>query len=390
MKKQDTNPRRERQLRFAEAGILFVFILGIAIFIGVGMRGDEETVEAVAETHPTAVAVPTVAEAEPVADSEPAIEAADSATVAAAASAPSPEPVVVTYPMAESAYFAGDYAAASDLFTAYVESRPENAWGHYMLGLSCWKSGDAVTADAAFAAALDLRPDHFKSLVNGARVLLDLDRDEEAAVRIASALELEPTSGEALRVQARLFHRQGRLDEAVATYETILHANLDDAWALNNLGLLLIEQGDYDSALAPLARAASLRDAACIRNNLGAALERTGHYTAAAAAYERALELEAGYAKAEVSLERVSGLVEDPARDAVDLEALAAGFGVATEEPLPVATVTEEFALAATAVAESDELTSEESEEFAVPETTDETGPEPPEQEMDGEGNRRR
>jgi len=362
MKKQDLTPRRERQLRFAEAGILFVFILGIAVFIGVRFGGDEE--------NPT-VATVTAPEIEVVAPT--ASEIADTVAVVAVTPEPEPEsePVVVTYDMAESAYFAGDYTEATDLFIAYVETRPANAWGHYMLGLSAWKSGDANTADAAFAAALDHRPDHFKSLVNGARVLLDLDRDDEAADHIAAALELDPASAEARRVQARIFHRQGNTDEAVAAYETILRDDRDDAWALNNLGLLLIEQERFDEALAPLARAASLRDAACIRNNLGIALERTGHYLAAAAAYEGVLELDAAHAKADASLGRVGGLAEDPARDTLDLQALAAGYRVDTGDPLLAAATATELDLASATVAERTD------EEIVAEAITDPESPDP-------------
>ena len=37
--------------------------------------------------------------------------------------------------------------------TDRVESRPENAWGHYMLGLAAWRSGDLTGAERAFAFA---------------------------------------------------------------------------------------------------------------------------------------------------------------------------------------------------------------------------------------------
>ncbi|MCP4574598.1 MAG: tetratricopeptide repeat protein [bacterium] len=378
MKKQELTTRQERKLRFAEAGILFVFILGIAIFLGVRFGNNAE------EPAVAAVESPVVVD-EPVARIvEPAVtESADTVAVAEVTPEPAPEPVVVTYDMAEEAYFNGEYDEATDLFAAYVETRPANAWGHYMLGLSAWKSGDAVTADAAFAAALDQKPDHFKSLVNGARVLLELERDTEAATHIATALELDPASAEARRVQARILHRQGKTDDAVAAYETILRGDLDDAWALNNLGLLLIEQERFDEALAPLARAASLRDAACIRNNLGVALERTGHYLAAAAAYEGVLELDTDHAKADASLARVSGLVEDPARDSIDLQILAADYRVADEDPLLAAALATEMDLAAATVVDQADAALAEAEIAAQ-----ETGPEPPVQKDDGEGNR--
>ena len=46
------------------------------------------------------------------------------------------------------------------MFEAYSESEPDNAWGHYMLGLSAWKTGDHTRALEAFDAALRLDPTH--------------------------------------------------------------------------------------------------------------------------------------------------------------------------------------------------------------------------------------
>ena len=51
---------------------------------------------------------------------------------------PLPEPV--TYAAAESVYHEGDYVEAVRYFEAYVEHRPDNPWGRYMLGLSAWKA----------------------------------------------------------------------------------------------------------------------------------------------------------------------------------------------------------------------------------------------------------
>ena len=319
MKNQDLTPQDERRMRFAEAGILFALILGIAIFLGVKMGGDNETV-----TEPVAVlAIEPAPEAtvEPVVVEAPVVETIEPA--------PAPEPIVVTYAMAEQAYFAKEYEDAVDLFASYVAGHPDNGWGHYMLGLSAWKAGDPEAADIALARAVELNPTHVKSLVNHGRVLLELDRAAEAETRLAAALDLDPANADARRVMGRVLQAQARVDEAIAGYEETLRLDGDDVWALNNLGLLLIQQERFADALAPLAKAASLdTDLACVRNNLGVALERTGHYAAAAEAYAAAVEIDAAYAKAAASGERVAGLTEVPGTEPVDLAALAAAYGV--------------------------------------------------------------
>jgi Flp pilus assembly protein TadD len=92
---------------------------------------------------------------------------------------------------------------------------------------------------------------------------------------------------------------------------------------MNNLGLLLLEQGHDDAALSPLARAVELRqDVPAFHNNLGMALEHTGRFRAAAAAYRDALEADPGYAKARQNLTRVEAVKTGP-EGPFDLEATA-------------------------------------------------------------------
>jgi len=180
-----------------------------------------------------------------------------------------------------------------------------------MHGLSQWKAGAAEEAEISLRAALDIAPDHTKSLVNLARVLLTQGRAEDALPVVAAA--------------ASLMH------EAIDAYHEALAVDIDDAWSLNNLGLLLIETDRCDEAVAPLARAVTLAaDNAIFQNNLGMALERTGHSGQAAEAYTAALAADANYAKAGVSLARVEE-VADAQTDAapLDLIAVAATFTVA-------------------------------------------------------------
>ena len=333
MTKQPNTPQQERKLRFMEAGILFTVILGLIVVVGVrlGSHG-QPTPEPVAvlaiEPEPAPAAV--VAEPEPIVVSEPEPVVA-------------PAPVVVTYAMAEQAYLDRDYAGAARLFDRYTSEHPQNAWGFYMLGLASWKAGDAALADESLAQALVLAPDHVKSMINRGRVLMDLGRLDEAEASLAQAIDREPANADARRVMSRIRHAQGRADEAIAGYRAVLELDADDTWALNNLGLVLIEQDRCADALPPLAKAAGLAPGtACIENNLGVALERTGHYGAAAEAYARALDADAAYGKAETSRARVIALVESPDTEPVDLVALAASF----DQPLAVAAVPDSTAVA--------------------------------------------
>lgn len=347
MKKEATNTRSDRQMKFAEAGILFVFILGLTLFVGakIASKDTEPQVAATAQEAAAEVAISGAS------SEAPAIESGDPGTqevdaIVALEASPlemkleAEPPRVVTYALSEQAFFAGNFAEAADLFSAYTLEHPGNAWGHYMLGLSSWKSGDLEAAEEAFVAALAIKPDHLKSRINYGRVLLELDRSQEAQVQLEAALAIDPNSVDANRVLGRAYHNLGLLAEAAESYRTALAIKGDDVWALNNLGLLYIEQEQFSDALPPLAKAAELKqDVACIQNNLGVALERTGHIVDSRLAFERALAANDQYAKAEESLERVSAIAAAEDAPNLDLAAMAASFTTGPEDPAEAVSV---------------------------------------------------
>ena len=87
-----------------------------------------------------------------------------------------PSPTVngpVSFADGEAAYQSKNYGEATKLFEQYTLRRPDNPWGHYMLGLSAWKSGDLVKSEESFETALRIDPKHMKSLVNVSRVLIE-------------------------------------------------------------------------------------------------------------------------------------------------------------------------------------------------------------------------
>lgn len=237
------------------------------------------------------------------------------------------EPREVTYAEAEEAFQAKRYDEAMELFMLYTAQKSENPWGYYMLGLSAAKSTKYVDAENAFELALELDPGHVKSLTNLGRVYLDTDRPDDALVRIEEALALDPGAADAYRLQGRAYHQLGRTEEAADAYREAIRIDDKDVWAMNNLALILMEQGLFDQALTTLARATELRNnIAVFFNNLGMALEKTGHYRGAEDAYRTSVTIDAFHEKATLNLARVESVVEDPYLLPVDLETLALRF----------------------------------------------------------------
>jgi Flp pilus assembly protein TadD len=244
-------------------------------------------------------------------------------------------PVAVDWETAETAWRQKNYPRAVELFTVWSGERPDNPWGHYMLGLSRWKAGNLEEAEASLVGAVELDPGHRKALVNLARVRLDQGRPEEAEAPARSATELDPASPDGWRVLGRVHHSRGEVDQAILAYQTAALLDRGDAWALNNLGLLMIQQERFEEALGPLAQAAVVDSTlAVVQNNLGMALERTGRTTQALVAYGRAVELGEG-GKAEASLARLTGYPDRAGVMPVELPTVALRFTeeLATSEP---------------------------------------------------------
>jgi superkiller protein 3 len=138
---------------------------------------------------------------------------------------------------------------------------------------------------------------------------------------------IDPLAHDAYRLKGRACRQLGQLDDAVSAYRRAIQVNNDDAWAMNNLGLIFIETGQFDQALPPLARAVELDGGIAIfLNNLGMALEGTGHFRAAQDTYQSAVDLDGSYYNATMNLSRVEAVLEDPGLEPVDLEIAAQRF----------------------------------------------------------------
>jgi len=255
------------------------------------------------------------------------IESPTLATTPVAEPAPA-APRIVSFEEAETAYRERSYGEATDLFSSYVETKPENPWGYYMLGLSAWKSGDLPRAEEAFERSLALDPKHVKSYLNLARVLLDGDRPSEALTRVDSALGFDSLSNVAYRLRGRALDALDRTDEAIDAYRQAITLDENDVWSMNNLGVLYLQLGWPDEALYPLARAVSLDTTnAVFFNNLGMALEHTGRWAKAADVYRLAVAADSTHTRSAENLARVNGRPDDPYVEPVDLALIAQEFG---------------------------------------------------------------
>jgi tetratricopeptide (TPR) repeat protein len=239
-----------------------------------------------------------------------------------------PSPTVkgpVSFADAEAAFQSKNYGQATQLFEQYIQRRPDNPWGHYMLGLSAWKGGDLVKSEESFETALRIDPKHMKSLVNVSRVLIEQKRYDDAIAKLTTAADVDPESATVPRLMARAHSAKGEFEPAVDAYRRAIALDGTDAWSMNNLGLLYLERGFVEDALAYLAKAVQMNEnVAAFHNNLGMALEHQGRFGAAAIAYKGALSADPGYKKAKQNLVRVEAVKAGP-EEPFDVAAAARG-----------------------------------------------------------------
>jgi Flp pilus assembly protein TadD len=238
-----------------------------------------------------------------------------------------PEPEPVTYEQAESAFTEGRYPDAVQLFTRYTERKSENPWGFYMLGLSARMTRDYETAEVAFNRALELDPKHVKSHLNLSRVLLVTDRADIALTQVDTALHLDAESVDAWRLRGRALRQLADKNGAIESYRHAIVLDGSDAWSMNNMALIYIEEGRFEEALPMLARAVEIDDGIPVFfNNLGMALEGTGHFRAAEEAYQNAVTIDRLYEHASVNLARVELVNEQVGLEPVNLAELSRQF----------------------------------------------------------------
>jgi Flp pilus assembly protein TadD len=138
---------------------------------------------------------------------------------------------------------------AADLLPA--QTRPR-----FLLGLALERSGDAAGATASFEAASHLDPNDAEAVTHLGAMYLRNARPADAETKFRHALEIQPQSLTALQGLAQSLDAQKK-PEAAYAYRNYLAAQPHDAAARNRLIHILIEQQQYDAALAEIDRASA-------------------------------------------------------------------------------------------------------------------------------------
>ncbi|MGC2890101.1 MAG: tetratricopeptide repeat protein [Candidatus Acidiferrum sp.] len=147
----------------------------------------------------------------------------------------------------EPAAAVGPLRKAVELLSA--QSRPR-----FLLGYALERSGDIPGAAESYEAALRLDPRDVQTVVHLGNLYYGLKKYPEAEAKFRSVLDSQPKSAQALLGVAESLDAQKK-PEAAAAYRDYLAVNSNDAGARTRLIHLLLEQKQYDDAIAELDRA---------------------------------------------------------------------------------------------------------------------------------------
>jgi tetratricopeptide (TPR) repeat protein len=191
---------------------------------------------------------------------------------------------------------AGDLQQAAHLYRLILQTDPDHADAHHMLGLLAYQTKRFDVAIASIRRALALNPLSVHYHANIGLAYQALGQTEDALAHFQEALRVQPDSAIGHRNLAKALLTQGRAGEAVAHFQEALRIQPNFAEAHNSLGIALLQQGNAEDAAAHCQEAVRLKPGYVeAHNNLGTAHKQLGHFEEALASFEQAIRLRQDY-----------------------------------------------------------------------------------------------
>ena len=159
-----------------------------------------------------------------------------------------------------------DHAVAVPNLRKAVELLPAQSRPRYLLGVAQENAKDYSAAAESFEGAYRLDPQNLAPILHLANLYIRLKRPADAEAKFRSILEAQPNDAQALLGVAECLAAEKRA-EAADAYRRYLTVQPTDSATRARLVHLLVEQQQYDAALAELNRAES-GDGANVSPNL--------------------------------------------------------------------------------------------------------------------------
>lgn len=208
------------------------------------------------------------------------------------------------------AFKSGNYSAAAKEFQAVVESSPEYAAGHFMLGQALAQLNRDQDALTAFRKAYDLNPNSVEFQFALANAYLTSKRYGDAA-QLYERIDASGLPGQHRAAyqknKAIAFEKSGRGDEAMAALRARARSAPNDADVQYDYGVAAYNAGETAAAVPALAKAVQLEATPKHREAYAKALVRQAREDSStkAANYGRAAEQARALVAADPSYENL-------------------------------------------------------------------------------------
>jgi protein O-GlcNAc transferase len=211
--------------------------------------------------------------------------------------------ILLAFQEAVAQHRANRFDRAEAGYRKVLDTNPEHAEAHHMLGLVLAQTGRPEHAIEHLGRAVALAPQNFRCHLDLGSVLGNFGRLEAAAASFRKAVELEPKQADAHANLAFALGSLGRLEEAAASYRHALNRDPNRGPAHYGLGCALLGLGRFEAAVPCFRAAIQLNPKAPeIRNNLGSALMGLGQLVEAAETWHQALQLAPNFFEARLNL----------------------------------------------------------------------------------------
>jgi serine/threonine-protein kinase len=170
--------------------------------------------------------------------------------------------------------------------------KPDEAAGHYCLGLVLGGSGQYEAAARQHQTASELDPSDDRSVAALADAYDKSGKTAAAEQTYRHAISLRPNDWVAYNWLGTFYMAHGRYEEAAAVFKQIISLAPDSYAGYSNLGIAYLGLGDYANAVRQLEQSVAIRKTADNTSNLATAYFALRQFAQAARTYEEAVALD--------------------------------------------------------------------------------------------------
>ena len=165
----------------------------------------------------------------------------------------------------------------------FVNSHPDNAQGHVILGSLQFNAKNTPAAQAEFQRAIQIDPKNVQGYLRMGQVYQQNNQADEAIGQYQKALDLQPKFVPLVTMVGNLYLEKGDLETARKYYDRALQADPNFAVANANIAWVDAQEGkDLDVALGLAQQAKSeMPDVPSISDTLGWVMYKKGNYSGA-------------------------------------------------------------------------------------------------------------